>query len=297
MNRSLAGLALGLSIFAFAQRARSHGTPDNPVMIAAVSRDGSLLVGGIGSGSLLPNGKLDVSPLAWLTPAGDWKPIRCDESHPVACREFDKDYLSRPHNYGVVSNDGWGANVRVSRMTLDNECFGYYGTGTYSGPTIHYAAVAASATGFFSPRKPAVLLTDSDADTVRRAFAGAAGSKLDSTRHLRVYSFQIGGEQFFAIQRAFQDYVSTPGYDPQKDGELGFIFAIGTMKQGQFHILSWQNKVDNDENEQILGIIHLTNGKDFLVNTVSDPESQYFRIYGIRRGQLSLVFEGGGGGC
>lgn len=69
------------------------------------------------------------------------------------------------------------------------------------------------------------------------------------------------------------------------------------MKQGQFHLLAWQNETNSDENEQILGVIHLTSGRDFLVNTVSDPESQYFRIYGIRDGQLKLIFKGGGGGC
>ena len=44
-------------------------------------------------------------------------------------------------------------------------------------------------------------------------------------------------------------------------------------------------------------MIHLKSGKDFLVNSVTDPESYFFRIYGIKDGKLTKVFEGGGGGC
>jgi hypothetical protein len=33
------------------------------------------------------------------------------------------------------------------------------------------------------------------------------------------------------------------------------------------------------------------------VNTVSHPEGQYFRVYGIQEGKPTLVYHGGGGGC
>lgn len=68
------------------------------------------------------------------------------------------------------------------------------------------------------------------------------------------------------------------------------------MNQGKFHLLFWKENTI-DENEQILGLVHLKNGRDYLVNTVSDPETQFFRIYGIRNGKLTLVFSGAGGGC
>jgi hypothetical protein len=95
----------------------------------------------------------------------------------------------------------------------------------------------------------------------------------------------------FAVQRAYQDYASKPEFD----SHLESIFAIGTMMQGTFHLLHW--KEISDDNERVLGIIHLKSGKDFLVNTVSDPETDYYRIYGIRNGKLEMIFEGGGGGC
>jgi hypothetical protein len=68
------------------------------------------------------------------------------------------------------------------------------------------------------------------------------------------------------------------------------------MKQSQFHLHYWKNNVE-DENEQILGTVHLKIGRDFLITTTSDPETQIFHIYGIRNGNLTLIFTGGGGGC
>jgi len=128
---------------------------------------------------------------------------------------------------------------------------------------------------------------------VRKALSALIPSKLDSTAELRIYSVQLGGQSFFVIQRAFQDYGSKPGYETAR---LRLIFAIGAMQQGRFRLLHWKETVD-DENELVLGTIHLTNGRDFLITTVSDPESQSFRIYGIRNGRLTLVYSGGGASC
>ena len=75
-----------------------------------------------------------------------------------------------------------------------------------------------------------------------------------------------------------------------------FIFAIGTMDQGWFHILHLKKNTE-DEAERVLGTIHLKSGRDFLITTVSDPESQWFRVYGIRDGHLTLIYEGGGSSC
>jgi hypothetical protein len=53
------------------------------------------------------------------------------------------------------------------------------------------------------------------------------------------------------------------------------IFAIGALDKGQFWLLHWkQNTVDEDE--VMLGTIHLMNGRDFLVTSVTDPEGQWF---------------------
>jgi hypothetical protein len=263
------------------------------VMILAVSRDDSVLAGGISTGKIMPDRQVDVEPLAWLSSSGEWSGFRCTEDHPKACKTFDRDYLKKPHTYSVVSGDGRGAIVKVKHMALDHECFGYGGQGTYSGTPINYAGVATSSSDFFTGGDSARRLDSRDADPVRKAFAATVGKKLDSMKELRVYSLSLEGQELFAVQRAFQDYGSTPGRDVQ----LNFIFAIGRMSNGRFHMLSWQNRVDNDENEQILGMIHLRNGRDFLVNTVSHPEGQYFRVYGIRDGKPALVYWGGGGGC
>ena len=275
------------------QQPESSLTTSPGVMVVAVGRDDSVLAGGIGTGKIKPDAEVDVVPLAWLSSSGEWRGISCDENHPQNCHTFEREYLRKPHTYGVISADGRGATVNVEHMALDHECFGYGGQGTYSGAPIAYAAVAASSHDIFTDGDSAKRLTNHDAEPVRKAFAVAVGDKLDSTVELRIYSLRLEGHDLLAVQRAYQDYGSAPHGQVQ----LNFIFAIGQMSGGRFHLLSWQNRIDNDENEQILGVIHLKNGRDFLVNTVSHPEGQYFRVYGIQNGKVTLVYSGGGGSC
>jgi hypothetical protein len=49
--------------------------------------------------------------------------------------------------------------------------------------------------------------------------------------------------------------------------------------------------------ERVLGTIRLKSGRDFLITVVPDPESQSFRVYGIRDGHLALIYSGGGSSC
>ena len=109
--------------------------------------------------------------------------------------------------------------------------------------------------------------------------------KLDPPKELSVYSTRMEGQNLFVVQRAVEDQ------------NIGYIFAIGRMSQGRFDLLSWQNRINSDENESILGTIHMKNNRDFLITTISDPETQFFRVYGIQKGKLTLVYAGGGGGC
>jgi hypothetical protein len=41
----------------------------------------------------------------------------------------------------------------------------------------------------------------------------------------------------------------------------------------------------------------MKSGRDFLITTVSDPESQSFRVYGMVSGRLALIYSGGGSSC
>jgi hypothetical protein len=298
MIRKCTWLFFVLPIVALSQQASPKlSSQDSDEMVAAVAHDDSVLTGGIGTGHLLAPGSVDVEPIAWLSPSGEWKAIRCDEKHPKECRRFNNEYLKRPHIYKVVSSDGLGATVRVGHMSLDDECFGYGGKGTVSGHSIHYAAVAASSEDIFTAGESARRLTNPQAAEIRTAFAETVGKKLDSSRELRVYAVQLDGQEFSVLQRAFQDYASKPEFAPPNNVQLNFVFAIGKMEHPRFNLMAWKNEVENDENEQILGTVHLKNGHDFLITTISDPETQFFRIYGIQQGKLTMVFSGGGGGC
>lgn len=269
------------------------------VMVVGVAHDNSIMGGGIGSSNFLPQGRVGVEPIAWITPAGDWKKISCvantGPGFSQACKEFDRNYLSKPHDYTVVSADGNGTVVHVNRMKLDDECFGIGGQGTFSGGPIRSAAVAAESEANFITGTSARRLPEQEAQPIRRAFAAVVGKKLDSTEELRIYSVEIEGRSLLVVQRAFQDYADKPKFAPGQHTNLDFILAIGEMGEGHFRLL--HSKEEGDENEQILGLVHLKSGQDYLVNTISHPEGDFFRIYGIRDGKLTMVFEGGGGSC
>jgi len=269
-------------------------------MIVGVAHDSSVMGGGLGSRNFLPLGKASVEPIAWLASDGEWKKLPCDDIGPKgyspSCRKFAREYLSKPHDYSVVSADGFGANVNVKGMSLDNECYGIYGKGNFTGAEIRYAAVAAESADFFITGPKAARLPEQDAAPIRKAFAAAIGKKLHTTKELRVYSVTLEGQSLLVIQRVLQEYIDKPDYRPPGGPRLDFIFAVGRMEGEKFQLLFWKENTE-DENEQILGLIHLKSGRDFLVNAESDPETDTFRIYGIRNNKFALIFNGGGGGC
>ncbi len=267
--------------------------------MVAVSRKSDVVSGGIGIGQRANNEKVYVEPIVWLTPAGDLKAIRCDWNHPQECRAFNASYLKKPHSYTVVSSDGRGAEIDVNQMRLTpaddpQDCFGYGGIGTSSGVSIADTAIASSSTELFTDGEPARRLSGQAAEQIRKSLAALVPAKLDSLSHLRFYSLHLEGKDLIVVQRAYKDYAPTSGRDPREP--MSLIFAIGTMQEGHFHLFFWKKNTE-DEDESILGVIHLKSGKDFLVNKVSDPETYSFRVYGIRDGKLTLVFSGGGGGC
>jgi hypothetical protein len=244
------------------------------------------------------HGSVYVTPLAWLSASGNWNAIQCDEEHPKECERFGRDYLSKPHSYTIVSADGKGAQVQVEHMSFNSpeDCFSYDGEGTLSGAAIRFAGVGASSDDIFRSGPPARRLSGAGTEQVLNAYEAVAGDTLDSPKELHVYSVEIEGRQFFVIQRAFEDYSEKPEYKTENLADLYPILTIGTMQGGKFRMLIWKEK-GSDEQEEIIGLIHLKNGRDFLIDSVTDPETFSYRIYGIRNGKLALVFKGGGGGC
>ncbi len=265
-------------------------------MIVGVAHDDSVMGGGISGKHQMDPGMVDVEPIAWINPQGEWKKLTCVEYKSPECRKFDREYLSKPHNYSVVSADGRDAIVHVDRMVLDDECFGIGGQGTLIGGPIRYAAVAAESPDIFTMGESAKKLPEQEAEPVRKALAIAVGNKLDSTEELRVYSLHLDGKPLFVIQRAFQDWADKPEYRPPSNANFDEVFAIGTMEKGLFKLLFWK-KNTGDDNEQILGLIHLKSGRDFLVTSSNNPEGNTFRVYGAHNGAVILILEGGGGEC
>ena len=227
--------------------------------------------------------------LARLTQSGEWKSLPCGPDNQKNCLKFAHEYLSKPHSYTVISADGKGATIRAAPTTL-GECYGFSGTGTYSGAALANSAIAASSDEFFADSTPPRHLAKEESAAVRKALARLIPMRLDSTKQLRIFALRLEGQDMLVIQRAFAD-IATP-----ENGRPKFIFAIGTMNQHRFHVLRWKQNTE-DEEERLLGTIRLKSGREFLITVVSDPESQSFRVYGIRDGQLLLIYSGGGSSC
>jgi hypothetical protein len=314
--KSICTVILVASVIALGQKPKPNSTHNADVMVVAIARDTNVYAGGTTFGEVMKNGEVSVDPVAWLTPAGNWKKIDCDSDHPGACTQFDHEYLKKAHTYSVVSADGRGAIVHVRKMSLTppddpDSCFGYGGDGTYSGAPIAYVAVAAESSGPFIAGPSAKRLSEKEAEPIWEAFKATATEKLqsaaeyrplagvvdsDPTFELRFYSVHLGGREYFVVQRASQEGTDEPENGNNKHNYgMDTLLAVGRMDRGHFDLLCYQRT--DDEDERFLGMIHLKNGKDYIVDTVSDPESQFFRIYGIRNGTVALVFEGGGGGC
>jgi hypothetical protein len=227
-----------------------------------------------------------VEPLAFVTESGKWSSLPCS-SDPKNCLKFERDYLSKQHVYTVVSADGRGATVHAKPTTL-SECFDFSGTGTYSDSVIEKSAIAASSTEVFADSEPLKPSSKEDTLAVRTLLAEQIPKKLDSTKYLRVFSADLEGHGFLIIQRAFTDV---------PEGERrSLIFGIGVVEPHRFHVFHWKQNTQ-DEDERVLGTIRLKTGRDFLITVVSDPESHFYRVYGIRDGQVTLIYSGGGSSC
>lgn len=257
------------------------------IMVAAVSRDESMLRGGIGSRKWTGRGTVVVEPMAFVTESGEWSSLPCASGTGKNCLKFEHDYLSKGHVYVVVSSLGKGATVRAKPTTL-SECFDYTGTGTYSGAAIETAAIASSSPESFADSDPVRPLSSEDTLAIRTLLGGLVPKKLDSTKGIRILSVHLEERELYIIQRAFTDV---------PEGERrSLIFGIGVVESHRFRVLHWKQNTQ-DEDERVLGTMRLKTGRDFLITVVSDPESHFYRVYGIRAGRVTLMYYGGGSSC
>jgi hypothetical protein len=292
MNNFWTWLLLANSLMVSSQHSLPSPADGSDVMLAAVSR-GHHTVLGMVPDEKIAKGTTFVEPLARLTPSGQWRSLPCfadtDGKHYLdqnACLKFEQEYLSKPHTYIVVSADGRGATIEAAPTKLD-ECFGYTGTGAYSGGQIQMSTIAATSVDFFADSPAPQVLSDAATKPVLKAFASAVPGGLDSTLDLKVFSLQLENHDLVLVQRSYVEKAGKP---------LMLIFAIGEMNQGHFQLLQWKQNT-GDQDEIALGTVHLKNGRDFLITSTVDPEGQWFRVYGIRDGKLVMIYSGGGSSC
>lgn len=265
--------------------------PEDDVMLAAVSRDSSMLEGGLGGSSFTGRGSVVVEPMVLLTKTGAWKDVPCPPGGGPGCRKFAREYLSKPHQYTVIGGDGASAAIRSKPTTL-SECYDYSGPGAYTGAAIAKWTIAASVTEPFTESPPLKPVEAAEAARIRKALGVFIPKRLSSTDNLRLFSVRLEGHDLLVIQRAFRDA-------PISIGRMNFVFAIGRWDQTLFRVLRWEHAddPDTDEEERVLGTIGLKSGRDCLVTVMHHPEGHAYRIYGIKDGKLTLVYSGGGSSC
>lgn len=272
------------------------GQPSSGTMLLAVSRGDAILAGGISTGKYLPPGEVELEPIARISAAGNWQPLPCSDVSTgqaiAACRQFARNYLSQTRAYTVVSPPGFGIPLQADPVRLGG-CFEMDGTGNYAGSFMPYTAVAATNPSGFLPGQPPTLLTGDAYRSMLTAFSAISPLPAASLQGIRFLGIALNGRQLVIVQRSFADFA---GAGPSDVATVEFVWAIGEMQGSRFHVLFWKRNLD-EENEQVLSIIRLRSGKEFLVTVVNTPESQFFRVYGLQNGQVRLVFEGGGSSC
>jgi hypothetical protein len=282
---------LAVSLMVLSQQSMPTSSHDSGVMLAAVSLDARML--GMGSGKENAKGAAFVEPLARLTSSGEWQSLPCfadrdgkryAANQQEACSKFEREYLSKPHTYTVVSADGRGAKVNAPLATL-TECSGYTEKEHIPVQILPLLQLQPVPLISFPIAQPRSLFPTQKPSLCSKHLLRFVSGGLDSTLHLKVFSLRLEGQDLTIVQRS---YVKPAG--------TKLIFAIGKMDQDRFQILHWKENV-GDEDEVVLGVVHLTNGREFLITTVTDPEGQWFRAYGIRQGKLMMVYSGGGSSC
>jgi len=288
MREVVSCFLLGVMTIALAQQPAPVPADNRDIMLTAVARDQSLLLGGLGPSKRLGQGKVAVEPMVRLTSAGEWKNLPCESGTGKGCEKFKREYLSKLHSYTVISPDGKGAIIHAAPATL-SECYGFVGKGTYSGASIPNSAIATSSSEVFEDAEPFRSLDKHEVAVIQRSLSHLVPEKLDSIRNLRFIGTKLEGRDVVVIQRSYLD-LATP------DERAQFVFVIGAIEQDQFQTLHWKKNME-DEDESVIGTIRLKSGRDYLITTVSDPESHMYRIYGFKQGRLVLVYSGGGSSC
>ena len=104
-----------------AQSPKAPVPDESNVMVVAVSRDDSMIAGGIGTGSNTSPGKINLEILALLSSSGEWRNHPCARTYSRQCDAFAREYLSKSHTYVVVSADGRGDKIHSEPVRL-SEC-------------------------------------------------------------------------------------------------------------------------------------------------------------------------------
>jgi hypothetical protein len=263
-------------------------------MVVALSRDHSALIGGIDSGMPTAPGTIGSEILAYVTADGVWTNHPCAQNDIKKCELFAQTYLAKAHTYTVISADGRGLEVTSAPTTL-SECYGYATSSKYSNGVLRSSAIATDTPSIFAVGTSATRLSEPQSAAVMRQLTPLIPAKLDSDQKLKMYAIQLEGKSFVVVQRAFDDFASDPKFRTGQN-TLKFIFAAGAWDQKHFRIHYWKQNIE-DENECILGMIHLKSGRDFLITSINDPEGQTFHVYSLRNGKLVLVYSGGGSSC
>jgi hypothetical protein len=291
MKSALVAAALVLtSLPGVAQTVSPKTAQPQSTVIVALTRWKGLFGGGLMDDEYptLPAGQLDMQVIGRLTPSGEWKKMPRNTDNPKLMAGF-KNYIAHTHTYTVVSAENHGEQIH-SKPARWGECEDYSMDGVYVGQEFSKTAIAADAGDALVATPPLHRLTGKEVLAAQTALKALPKHKLHHVQRLELFSVVIGDRSFLILARGYQP--GHPDYD-----QYTALFAIGELINGAFHSVIWDNAKNNDEQEYPVGVIQDKAGHIYLIDTVTTPETQYFRVYGLRDGKLVVVFNSVPWGC
>ena len=266
-----------------------HQTHKREILIVAVSRDASLLTGGIEGPSNLAGNKVQLGIVGMLKPDGKIRKVLCDSDDQSECSAIESRYLSRPTTYRTISLSR--GRVVTSIPTKVSDCYETSGMGTLRLRNVQTALGATDTSAF--------------------GLVNAVGKVTSEQRRL----LQVAASELIARQSASLPVLSLNRFESVRlDGKsevlliaegsslaeksYSMFFGVWRTMAGNYQLLLSNVASGFEEPENYIGTIRLRReSSDYIVTSTRNSEGYRFNMYALRHDHLVRVFQGGGGGC
>ncbi len=280
---ALSGASTALSI------TPPHQPHKREILMVALSRDTSLLSGGLETPHNLAGNKVQIGIVGMLTPDGKIRNVLCDSDNQSECSTIESHYLSRRTRYQTISLSQ--SEVVTTIPTKLSDCYETSAVGTLQMSNVQ-TALAATNTSVFGLVKAVDEATSKErqvlqiraSELIVRKDASLPVPLLDRFEKVRLNS------KSEVLLVAEGSILTGKNYS--------MFFGIWRKMAGNYRLLLSNTDSGFEEPENYIGTIRLKREtSDYIVTSSRDPEGYRFNIYALHRDHLVKVFQGGGGGC